>query len=79
MFQRVKVVQVKKTKYAMLKPAPSKESVMSLGRMRLMRSHAIVAVTGLTAAIHTGKRVSFVATKNENRMDAIMMKISTGA
>jgi len=73
------VVQAKKAIKAMLKPAPSVASRMNCGRMRLMIIHTIVIVRGLIAAIQMGKDVLPDATKIENRMDAIMMKIRIGA
>lgn len=73
------VVQAKKIKYAMLKPAPSSESVIIFGRISLIANHAIVNVKGLIAVIHIGKDVFPDATKTENKIDAIKMIIKTGA
>src|SRR5688572_31914586 len=78
-FQRVIVVQAKKARYAMLNPAPSVQSRTDCGRRRLRISHAIVMVTGLTAAIQTGKAVFPDATSTENRIDATRTRIRTGA
>src|SRR5215207_8937036 len=78
-FQRVIVVQAKKAKYAMLKPAPSAASRTNCGRIRLMSSHAIVIVSGLIAAIQMGKAVLPEATNIENMIEAMMMRIRTGA
>src|SRR5688572_10205952 len=77
-FQRVIVVQAKKARYAMLNPAPSVQSRTDCGRMRLRISQAMVIVTGLTAAIQTGKAVLPDATNIENRIDAMIITIRTG-
>src|SRR3990172_1963460 len=78
-FHSAIVVQVKKTRYAMLNPAPSVQSRTNCGRMRLMMSHAMVIVTGLIHAIHTGKAVWPEATNMEKSADAITIRIMTGA
>src|SRR5215216_90094 len=78
-FQRAIVVHAKKARYAMLNPAPSVQSRTDCGRIRLRISHAMVIVTGLTAAIQTGKAVLPDATSMENKIDAIRMRRMTGA